>query len=153
MKTKKLIIFTISTFIISISSFAQLNISSNDNLVTIGEHLYMKTSQIKLSKDNSTGSYIFLYKDGEYQTIQDWKTFTINNEKSINQLYDLCTKMITEKAKEPVIINLEENNKLVVSYTKSWKGITFTIYNSAGVKSSTAPPMKQKNLDSLFGKD
>ena len=138
--------------ITTINSIGQLNVTSNDKLVSVGEHIYMKASQIKLSKDPSNGSYIIFYKDGEYNHIQDWKSFNINNEKSINELYELCSKIINEKSEEPITIELEDKMKLIVSYTKSWKGITFTIYSPSGIKSSTAPPMKQKNLNSLFGK-
>ena len=149
---KKILFLLMFPLITTINSIGQLNVTSNDKLVSVGEHIYMKASQIKLSKDPSNGSYIIFYKDGEYNHIQDWKSFNINNEKSINELYELCSKIINEKSEEPITIELEDKMKLIVSYTKSWKGITFTIYSPSGIKSSTAPPMKQKNLNSLFGK-
>lgn len=148
----KTIILTISILLTTVNSLAQLNIAPKGYSILIGKHLYMNASQIELLKDTLNGSYIFYYKDAEYQKLQDWKTFTINNEKSTNQLYELCTKMITDKSNESISIELEDKTTLIVSYTKSWKGITFSLYNSAGTKSSTAPPMKQTNLNALFGK-
>ena len=131
---------------------AQLDVVHESNTKLIGQHVYMKVSQIELNKNLKNETFTFTYKDAEYLKLILWKDFTIKNQTSLDELYALCTKMISEKSQNSVDILLPNESKLIVSYSKTWKGITFTIINSVGIKSSTAPPMKQKKLDSLFGK-
>ena len=135
-------------FAVSYSSFGPLDVVETKKDSVIGEFRYLKSQLVELTL-NEFG-YRFMYRNLEYQHISEYATFYIDNETSLNQLYDLCVKKIEDKDKESTRIDLGNGESLIISYMKP--AVRFYHYDKYGTLSTTQY-MRIKNLKALFGKE
>lgn len=145
MKNLGLILFILSSF----NCFSQLDIKeSGTNKTTIGKVVMMSTNFIDCTKFTDNDSYLFNFKNDNYSTISDYRSFFINGTESFNQLYDIINKTLTNKETKELEIDLGNNEKLSLHF----KGKTVAFWYWNGSSWSYSMPFYMKHIDKLFGK-
>jgi hypothetical protein len=135
--------------LVNFSCYAQLDIKeSGTNESSIGKVVLMTTNFIECTKFSDTDLYLFSFRNQDYSTITDYKSFFIKGTESFNQLYDVLNKTLTNKETKELEIDLGNNEKLILKF--KGKSVSFWYWNNSSWSYSMA--FYLKHIDKLFGK-
>ncbi|WP_417868006.1 hypothetical protein [Xanthomarina gelatinilytica] len=146
-------IFTILLCCISFSVFAQLEVVQTEKPIQIGK--ISNLGQLSIECEKYGERYVFTYQDVKFQQIINYKTFTLNNEQTFNELYNLIVKNWDNPPKEDIMIKLEEGY-LWVKFARALGttnvGFAHSVDENADVI-GISTWLTKRRLDKLFGKD
>ncbi len=135
--------------LVNFSCYAQLDIKeSGTNESSIGKVVLMTTNFIECTKFSDTDLYLFSFRNQDYSTITDYKSFFIKGTESFNQLYDVLNKTLANKETKELEIDLGNNEKLILKF--KGKSVSFWYWNNSSWSYSMA--FYLKHIDKLFGK-
>lgn len=131
--------------------YSQLNVVDTEPAEEIGEVKNFTSTALKATKRGE--DYTILYKDAKFQHLDEYKSFSMN-EQAFNELYDLLMSKWDNPPKEDIMIKLEEGY-LWLSFTRML-GTTNVKFGHAVDENADVIGFSQwltkRKIDKLFGK-
>jgi hypothetical protein len=145
-------ILLISAFLLTTGlSYSQLNVVETSPKEEIGKVKVLFDTYMESYKRGE--DYTILYKDMEYQQLDEFKSFSMN-EQTFNELYDLIIESWDNPPKEDIMIELPESF-IWLKFTRMLGATNFQFVHDPlknGEIFGLSTPLNKKKVDKLFGK-
>lgn len=138
--------------IIGFNCNAQLEIVKTEKPVEIGK--VTNLGQLAIECERYGEQYVFTYQDVKFQQLTDYKSFTLKNEQSFNDLYELIVSNWDNPPEEDIMIKLDEGY-LWVRFVKAL-GVTNVAFAHSVDENADilgiSTWLTKRRVDKLFGK-
>lgn len=144
---------TLLVLLIATTTVAQISKIETPERILIGLTKILGTPQITIEKSNDT--YIFTYKDVNYQQLNEYKSFSFKDEDgAFESLYEMIVEGLKSPPKEDIMLELP-NDIVWLHFSKSM-GKPYVEFHHAVDKHvevlGKSTWLNKKKLDKLFGK-
>ena len=136
-------ILFVFVLLISFNGFSQLKVKDSPKTELVGKYNTVKVERYVSSED-----YVFRFRNFDYQTIIDFKSFWIRGEQTFNELYELIINQLPKKEKKDVDIDLGGGENLKLSFKK--KSVQFWYYDKYDWSYSCY--LNARGINAIFGK-
>ena len=148
-------LITLLLLVVSTTTFSQIKkIEANTETIEIGKITPGGIKTIYSEKVNDE-YYLIHYKDAKYTKIDEWKSFTINNEQDFNDFFDLIIEGFNDIPNDAIMLDTP-NGFIWLSYIKvfgkPYARIGFSTSNTQYANVGFSNQYNERQIRRLFAK-
>lgn len=133
----------------ALNSIAQLNIKESEKEILIGEYKPLGVFYGSWTLFEEDNSYLFMFKNEKYISLNEIESFRLSNSESFNQLFDVITETLAKKETKELEIDLNNDKKLLLKFKK--KTVSFWYWDGYNWAYTTL--FNQNAINKLWGKE
>jgi hypothetical protein len=142
-------IYLLAAFTLSAVSYSQIKVTDSPKTEVIGQNKQMGVMMAELSISGDHAN--FVYRDLNFKELVEYKNFHFKTS-DLDFMYNLLTANGAKQGEEKTV-ELDNGNKLFITYKKSGKNIyAYATHVSITGVSAILPYFTNKQWNKIFGK-